>query len=84
LIHHLDVTALFLGDALKMFQDRGWDLVDAETAFDTPEHKLLYDTIPSGQSILWSAAKAKKLGLTLRYPGENDEYEEPKMAALGL
>ncbi len=84
LIHHLDLNALFLDDVLKMFQARGWNLIDAETAFEAPEHKLMYDSIPSGQSLLWSAAKAKNVGGPLRYPGENDEYEIPKMDALGL
>jgi peptidoglycan-N-acetylglucosamine deacetylase len=84
LIHHMDVTALFLGDALKMFKERGWDLIDAETAFEAHELQQVYDSIPSGQSILWSAAKAKNIGGPLRYPGENDEYEIPKMDALGL
>jgi peptidoglycan-N-acetylglucosamine deacetylase len=84
LVHHNDTSALFLGDALAMFKRRGWGLLDAKAMFATPELQQQYDTIPSGQSLLWAAAKAKGVGGELRYPGEDGVYEGPKMDALGL
>jgi peptidoglycan-N-acetylglucosamine deacetylase len=84
LIHHRDITALFLGALLSMFRSKGWDVIDAADMFDTPELQLEYDSMPSGQSLLWAAAKAKGVGGTLRYPGEDGTYEEAKMTALGL
>jgi len=85
LLHHRLATGLFLGDALTMFRDRGWRLVDAETALATPDLSRGYDTLPSGQSLVWAAAKASgRYDKTLRYPGEDDTYEKPRMDALGL
>lgn len=85
LLHHRLATGLFLDDALTMFRRRGWRLVDAATAFDTPAFKLQYDVLPSGQSLLWAAAKASgRFEGQLRYPGEDDTYEKPRMDALGL
>ena len=85
LLHHRLTTALFLDDGLTMFRDRGWRLVDAATAFATPELNVDYDTLPSGQSLMWAAAKASgRFEGRLRYPGEDDTYEKPRMDALGL
>lgn len=85
LLHHRSATALFLDDALAMFRDRGWRVVDASTAFGAPEFKLDFDTLPAGQSLVWAAAKASgRFEGQLRYPGEDDVYEKPKMDAAGL
>ena len=85
LLHHRLATALFLDDGLTLFRRRGWRLVDAAAAFATPELNVDYDTRPSGQSLMWAAAKASgRFEGQLRYPGEDDTYEKPKMDALGL
>ena len=85
LLHHRLSTALFLEDALTMFRARGWRLVDASAAFDTPELNLDYETLPAGQSLMWAAAKASgRFEGRLRDPGEDDTYEKPRMDALGL
>lgn len=85
LLHHNVTTGLFLGDALKMFKAKGWRLVDASAAFAQPEFAREYATLPSGQSLVWAAAKASgKYDGKLRYPGEDEPYEAPKLDALGL
>jgi peptidoglycan-N-acetylglucosamine deacetylase len=84
LIHHNDVTALFLNDAIAMFKNNGWDLISAEKAYRSPELNAIYDSLPSGQSLIWSAATANKTSSTLRYPAEDGRYEEAAMDALGL
>ena len=85
LLHHRLTTGLFLDDALSMFKERGWRLVDAEAAFDTPALRMQPDTIPAGQSVIWAAAKADgRFNKLLRYPGEDGDYEAPRMDALGL
>ena len=41
--------------------------------------------LPSGQSLVWAAAKASgRYEAQLRYPGEDERYEAPKLDALGL
>ncbi len=85
LLHHRLATALFLDDGLAMFRERGWRLVDANVALATPALNKSYDTLPAGQSLVWAAAKATgRYDKVLRYPGEDDTYENPKMDALGL
>lgn len=85
LLHHNLTTALFLGDLLAMFKNRGWRLLDASAAFAAPELSLEFDTLPAGQSLLWAAAKARGgTDAELRYPAEDGKYEKPKMDALGL
>ena len=85
LLHHRLTTALFLDDGLAMFRERGWRLTDAATAFRQPEMQVSYATLPAGQSLMWAAAKASgRFEGKLRYPGEDDTYEKPRMDALGL
>ena len=85
LLHHRLTTALFLGDGLAMFRQRGWPLTDAAAAFRQPEMQVSYDTLPAGQSLMWAAAKSSgRFDGALRYPGEDDTYEKAGMDALGL
>jgi hypothetical protein len=85
LLHHRLTTALFLDDVLKMFRSRGWRLVDAQTAFAKPIFALEPKSLPSGQSLLWAIAKERGgYDAMLRYPGEDEQYEAPKMDAVGL
>jgi peptidoglycan-N-acetylglucosamine deacetylase len=85
LVHHRLTTALFLEDLLNMFRMRGWRLIDAKAAFASPIFKLEPKSLPTGQSLIWAVAKERGgYDALLRYPGEDETYEAPKMDALGL
>ena len=43
------------------------------------------NALPAGESLVWALAKETgRFESELRYPGEDDVYENPKMDALGL
>lgn len=85
LLHHRLTTGLFLDDMLSMFSDRGWRLIDAKTAFTSPVFAMEPDVVPAGQSLVWSLAKADgRFQKLLRYPGEDGDYEAPRMNAADL
>lgn len=85
LLHHRLTTGLFLDDMLWMFRARGWQLIDAKTAFASSVFAMEPDVLPAGQSLIWSLAKADgRLDKLLRYPGEDGDYEAPKMDAANL
>jgi hypothetical protein len=85
LLHHRLTTGLFLDDMLSMFRERGWRLIDAKAAFASPVFAMEPDVLPAGQSLIWSLAKADgRFEKLLRYPGEDGDYEAPKMDAAGL
>ncbi len=83
LLHHNLINALFLRDVIHMFQDKGWTLIDAETAFKDPVYSLHPDILPAGESVLWALAKQHAVS-GLRYPAEDDVYEKPILDRLGL
>jgi hypothetical protein len=85
LLHHRLTTGLFLDDMLSMFRARGWQLIDAKTAFASPVFAMEPDVVPAGQSLVWSLAKADgRFEKLLRYPGEDGDYEASRMDAAGL
>ncbi|QDK39746.1 polysaccharide deacetylase [Bdellovibrio sp. NC01] len=85
LVHYKLLNALYLDDLLTMFETKGWKLIDAKEAFKDPVFAKQPKSMPSGQSLLWALAKESgKYDAELRYPGEDDVYEKPKMDALGL
>lgn len=85
LLHHRLTTGLFLDDMLSMFRARGWQLIDAKTAFASPVFAMEPDVVPAGQSLIWSLAKADgRFEKFLRYPGEDGDYEASKMDAANL
>lgn len=85
LIHHNVLNELFLGDVLNMFQSKGWKLIDAEDAFRDSVFSAAPKIMPAGESIIWALAKETgKFNDILRYPGEDSDYEKPKMDKLGL
>ena len=85
LIHHRLLNALFMGDVLEMFQKRGWEPVSAEVAYEDPIYQRQPNILPAGEGLVWALAKETgKFESILRYPGEDDTYENPKMDALGL
>jgi peptidoglycan-N-acetylglucosamine deacetylase len=85
LLHHNTLNALFFDDLLAMFSARDWHLIDAEHAYRDPIYDRQPQILPAGESLIWALAKESgKFAADLRYPGENDTYENPKMDALGL
>jgi len=85
LIHHNVLNELFLRDVLETFHNRGWKLIDATDAFGDSVFSAMPNIVPAGESIIWALAKESgKFDDILRYPGEDDQYEKPKMDKLGL
>ena len=85
LVHHRLLNALFLGDLLDMFQKRGWELISADEAYRDPVYGRQPKILPAGASLIWALAKETgRFESVLRYPGEDDTYENPKMDRLKL
>ena len=85
LLHHNLLNALFLPDLFALFESRGWQLIDASTAFADPVFAESPDVVPAGESIIYALAKQTgKFDGQLRYPAEDGAYEDPRMDALGL
>jgi hypothetical protein len=85
LVHHSLLNALFLGDVLDALVAEGWTLVDAETAFADEIASRAPDVVPAGESLLWSMAKERPALVApgaLRYPGEDEEYEQTTLDRL--
>jgi peptidoglycan/xylan/chitin deacetylase (PgdA/CDA1 family) len=77
LLHHSLLNALFLDDLIQMFEQNGWEVVNASYAFKDPVFSERPDILPAGESIIWALAKQTgKYDAVLRYPGEDGEYEE--------
>lgn len=83
LLHHNLTTALFLSDLIKMYEAKGWKVVDADKAFSDPVYASLPKNTPAGESLIWALAKEKG-DTSLRYPAEDSRYEEEEMKALNL
>jgi peptidoglycan-N-acetylglucosamine deacetylase len=85
LLHFNLLNTLFLGDLLHMFHTKGWQLIDAQTAFADKVFDRQPDIAPAGESLIWALAKETgRFDATLRYPGEDDTYEKPILDRLGL
>ena len=85
LVHYNMLNSLFLGDALAMFRQRGWDVISAEAAYQDPVYSRQPRTAPAGESLGWALAKVTgKFDAILRYPGEDDVYEKPILDQLKL
>ena len=85
LMHFNLLNGLFLGDLIEMFKGKGWQLIDAEEAFTDPIFRAEPNTLPAGESIVWSLAKEKgTIAKSLRYPAEDGDYETARMNKLGL
>jgi hypothetical protein len=68
---------------IEMFKSKGWQLVNAERAFADPVFRAEPKTVPAGESVVWALAKEKGIA-SLRYPGEDDDYEKVRMHKLGF
>ncbi len=85
LLHHNLANALFVGDLIRMFKEKGWNIVDAEKAFEDPIFQSKLTSIPAGESLIWALAKQSgKFEGQLRYPAEDGDYEKAEMDHLGL
>ena len=85
LTHFNLLNALFLGDLIAMFKREGWQVIDADVAFTDPVFTAQPKIVPAGESLIWALAKETgKFEKLLRYPGEDGDYETPKMDKLGL
>ena len=85
LIHHNLLNALFFNDLINMFKEKGWEFVDVSEAYQDEIYSKFPNTLPAGESIIWSLAKEScKYDSLLRYPGEDERYEKDKMDKLGL
>lgn len=77
LIHHSLLNALFLEDLLQALEQNGWELIDAQTAYQDSVFLMQPNIEPCGESIVWQCAKQiKALENTLRYPAEDGVYEQ--------
>lgn len=85
LMHYTTLNALVLPDVMAAFEKAGWQWIDASMAYQDEVFKRQPKTLPAGESLVWALAKETgRFESRLRYPGEDDVYEEPKMKALGL
>jgi peptidoglycan-N-acetylglucosamine deacetylase len=85
LLHYNALNALFVDDLIAMFAHKGWRAVDAEYAYRDPVYDRQPQSLPAGESLIWALAKETgRFESELRYPGENDTYENPRMDALKL
>ena len=85
LLHHNLVSALFLDDLIALFEKKGWEIIDAEKAYQDEIFKQLNPSFPPGESLIWSMANQLETHCSnLRYPAEDGRYEKPKMDLLGL
>jgi hypothetical protein len=85
LLHHNALNALFLDDLIAMFVAKRWKPIDAEWAYADPLYDRQPKILPAGESLIWALAKETgRFDGELRYPGEDDVYENPKMDALQL
>jgi len=85
LIHFNPLNALVLPEVMNAFEAAGWQWIDASLAFEDSVFRSQPQTLPAGESLVWALAKETgRLDSRLRYPGEDDVYEKPKMDALGL
>jgi peptidoglycan/xylan/chitin deacetylase (PgdA/CDA1 family) len=85
LLHHKALNAFFLNDLIAMFIAKGWMAVNAEYAYEDPVYDRQPNIVPAGESLIWALAKESgRFTQELRYPGEDDTYENPKMDALKL
>jgi len=85
LLHHNALNAFFLNELVSMFDSKGWRPVDAHWAYADHVYDRQPNVVPAGEGLIWALAKETgRFEKELRYPGEDDVYENPKMDALGL
>jgi peptidoglycan/xylan/chitin deacetylase (PgdA/CDA1 family) len=84
-LHHNALNAIFLDHLITLFRNKGWKPVDAEYAYKDEVYDRQPEILPAGESLIWALAKESgKFEKELRYPGEDEVYENPRMDALHL
>ena len=85
LMHFNPLNAFVLPEVMSAFATAGWQWIDASLAFEDPVFRSQPQTLPAGESLVWALAKETgRFEDRLRYPGEDEIYEKPKIDALGL
>ena len=85
LVHFNPLNAFVLPDVMNAFETAGWQWIDASLAYEDPVFRSQPHTLPAGESLVWALAKeTARFDERLRYPGEDGDFEKPKMDALGL
>jgi hypothetical protein len=85
LLHFNPLNAYVLPDVLTAFENAGWQWIDASLALEDPVFRSQPQIVPAGESLVWALAKETgRFNERLRYPGEDGDFERPKMDALGL
>ena len=85
LLHYNVLNAMVLPDVMTAFESAGWQWIDASLAFEDEVFRRQPQTLPAGESLVWALAKETgRFDSRLRYPGEDGDYEMPKMDALHL
>ncbi|NLR75695.1 polysaccharide deacetylase family protein [Leeia aquatica] len=74
LLHTNALNAAYIRSIITLFRSRGWEVVSPRQAYADPLYAMTPDTLPAGESLLWSLAKAQGLK-GLRYPAEDGQYE---------
>lgn len=85
LLHHNLAGALFLDDLIKHFKAHGWEVMDADKAYEDVIYREAPANVPAGESLIWALARQSgRFEKALRYPAEDSRYEKPLMDQLGL
>lgn len=85
LLHHNLTSALFLGDLIEEFKEKGWEVIDADKAYQDEIFKSIPGSNFAGESLIYAKAKQSgKYNHLLRYPAEDSRYEKDKMNKFGL
>jgi peptidoglycan/xylan/chitin deacetylase (PgdA/CDA1 family) len=85
LMHYNVLNAQVLPDVMSAFESAGWQWIDASLSFEDPVFLRAPKIVPAGESLVWALAKESgQFNDRLRYPGEDDVYEKPKLDALKL
>ncbi len=83
LLHVRAINAAWLNDVIEAFEQQDWQFIDSDTAYQDPLYRIELNTLPTGESILWSIAQLYGLK-DLRYPAEDAPYEQQNLANFGL
>lgn len=85
LLHHNLTSALFLGELMETFKEKGWVITDADKAYKDPIFNKIPNPNFAGESLIYAMAKESgKYEKSLRYPAEDSRYEKDKMNKIGL
>jgi peptidoglycan/xylan/chitin deacetylase (PgdA/CDA1 family) len=85
LVHHNPLNGRFLGDAIAMFRERGWRIVDPAAAFAHPVFSRDPGVV-TGQSLIWQIAAASgRFRDTVRTaPVDDEDRVKEEMDRRGL